>query len=190
MIENADLADIRAFAANCRSLAVADRVDVLERCVRESDIDKLVWYATLAATDANLLASHVMQLLAEVERLTTRQAELLATIVRLTNETPFPDEVKGWTAQRAAMVAEIGTLRAMCLEQRTDLLAETDRVAAERDAARSALAAAESTTEEQIATWLDGKAEHYSRNRNIGPYSSELAAYIRSGLYRASKAPR
>lgn len=50
-------------------------------------------------------------LLDEIEKLTTRQQELLATIVRLTNEVPFPDEVAGWTATRAAMVAEIGTLR-------------------------------------------------------------------------------
>ncbi len=44
-------------------------------------------------------------------RLEARQQELLATIVRLTNETPFPDEIKGWEGQRARLVAEVGTLR-------------------------------------------------------------------------------
>jgi len=52
----------------------------------------------------------------KVAALETRQQELLQTIVRLTNETPFPDEIKGWEAQRAAMVAEVGSLRARIAE--------------------------------------------------------------------------
>lgn len=57
-----------------------------------------------------------------VVQLETRRDELLATIVRLTNEVPFPDEVNGWVAQRAAMLAEIGTLRARVreLEQKVE----------------------------------------------------------------------
>ncbi len=51
-----------------------------------------------------------------VSALETRQQELLQTIVRLTNETPFPDEIKGREAQRAAMVAEVGSLRAKVAE--------------------------------------------------------------------------
>jgi hypothetical protein len=51
-----------------------------------------------------------------VAGLEARQQELLQTIVRLTNETPFPDEIKGWEAQRAAMVAEVGSLRARVAE--------------------------------------------------------------------------
>jgi len=50
------------------------------------------------------------------ERFERRQQELLATIVRVTNETPFPDEIKGWTDQRAKLVAEVGTLRARVTE--------------------------------------------------------------------------
>ena len=69
---------------------------------------------------------------AEVERLQVRQQELLATIVRVTNETPFPDEIKGWQAQRSAMTAEIGTLR-------------------------SALREATDDTAEQIADWVGGQ---------------------------------
>ena len=53
---------------------------------------------------------------AKVAALETRQQELLQMIVRVTNETPFPDEIKGWTEQRAKLVAEIGTLRARVAE--------------------------------------------------------------------------
>ncbi len=58
----------------------------------------------------------VPELLDEVERLEARIQELLALTVRLTNEVPFPDEVRGWLAQRAAMIAEIGTLKARIVE--------------------------------------------------------------------------
>lgn len=52
----------------------------------------------------------------KVEQFEARQQELLNTIKRLGNETPFPDEIKGWEGQRAKMVAEIGTLRARIVE--------------------------------------------------------------------------
>jgi hypothetical protein len=74
----------------------------------------------------------------EIEQLRTRQAELLATIVRVTNENP--DEIKGWEAQRAAMIAEIGTLKAALaatsltdLELRTRLLEACDLFAHKAD---------------------------------------------------------
>lgn len=57
----------------------------------------------------------------QIEKLETRQQELLATIVRLTNETPFPDEIKGWEFQRAKMLTEIGTLRSRVAELDTAL---------------------------------------------------------------------
>lgn len=53
----------------------------------------------------------------EVERLTARNAELLAAMVRLTNELPYSDEFEGWESQRAAMLVEIGTLRAELRER-------------------------------------------------------------------------
>jgi hypothetical protein len=43
--------------------------------------------------------------------LAKRRDELLATIARLSNTVPFPDEWKDWEGQRAKLVAEIGTLR-------------------------------------------------------------------------------
>lgn len=58
----------------------------------------------------------VVSLVERVRALEQRQQELLATIVRLTNEVPFPDEVKDWVAQRAALVAEVGSLRARVAE--------------------------------------------------------------------------
>jgi hypothetical protein len=52
-----------------------------------------------------------------IDQLEARQQELLATIVRVTNETPFPDEIKGWTEQRAKLVAEVGSARAELAER-------------------------------------------------------------------------
>lgn len=63
---------------------------------------------------------------AERDALVIRRDELLATIVRVTNETPFPDEMKGWTEQRAKLVAEVGTLKAASAE-RDRLLADCAR---------------------------------------------------------------
>lgn len=50
----------------------------------------------------------------ECDALKIRQGELLATIVRVTNETPFADEAKDALAQRGILLAEIGTLRSKC----------------------------------------------------------------------------
>jgi hypothetical protein len=47
----------------------------------------------------------------EIDRLNERQQELLATIVRVTNSTPFSDEAKDALDQRGKLVAAIGTLR-------------------------------------------------------------------------------
>lgn len=65
-----------------------------------------------ARDTVNDLTDQLNEALAEVDRLKERQQQLLATIVRLTNEVPFPDEIKGWQEQRAKLIAEIGTLRA------------------------------------------------------------------------------
>jgi hypothetical protein len=53
---------------------------------------------------------------AEIARLRERVDALLVTIVKVTNETPYPEELKGWESQRRAMIAEIGTLRARITE--------------------------------------------------------------------------
>ena len=67
---------------------------------------------------AEAVAAHDAQV-ARIAELEARQQELLATIVRLTNETPFPDEIKGWEFQRAKMLTEIGTLRSRVVELET-----------------------------------------------------------------------
>jgi len=92
-----------------------------------SDIDK----ALLAShEELRLLATDLIR---ERDALIVRRDELLATIVRVTNGTPFPDAIKGWEGQRAAMIAEIGTLKAALaatsitdLELRTRLLEACD----------------------------------------------------------------
>lgn len=83
------------------------------------------------------LSRHVLAQDAEIERLKARQQELLATIVRVTNETPFPDEMKGWESQRAALLAEVGTLRA-ALREACAMLADVDHVLSESETDRIA----------------------------------------------------
>lgn len=63
------------------------------------------------------------RLAAENERLLARQQELLATIVRVTNETPYPEEIQGWQSQRSAMIAEVGSLKAEVIGLKRALLA-------------------------------------------------------------------
>ena len=67
----------------------------------------------------------------ERDALAIRRDELLALVARVTNETPFPDEVKGWESQRAAMIAQVGTLRAELAAAQ----AERDEARRERDIA-------------------------------------------------------
>lgn len=67
---------------------------------------------TQARLDRQLLTSMADQLEAAQRRI----GELLQTCVRLTNETPFHDEVKGWQDQRAKLVAEVGTLKSTVAE--------------------------------------------------------------------------
>ena len=67
------------------------------------------------------------RLLATVTARDTRIQELLALVAKLSNTVPFAEEVEGWEAQRRAMIAEVGTLRARVgeLEARLDGLPET-----------------------------------------------------------------
>lgn len=51
-----------------------------------------------------------------ITELEQRHQEHLKLIVKLTNETPFVDEIEGWKSQRASMIAEIGTLKARIAE--------------------------------------------------------------------------
>ncbi len=45
-----------------------------------------------------------------------RQQELLQVIARISQTTPFPEEMEGWEGQRAKLLAEVGTLKAAVAE--------------------------------------------------------------------------
>lgn len=51
------------------------------------------------------------QLRAEFVTLTDRRDALLKLVANISQTTPLPDELLGWEAQRAALIAEVGTLR-------------------------------------------------------------------------------
>lgn len=48
--------------------------------------------------------------------LVVRRDELLALIAKLTRETPYPAEANEYRSQRAALIAEVGTLRSELAE--------------------------------------------------------------------------
>lgn len=54
-----------------------------------------------------------------IRALETRRNELLALVASISQSTPLPDEAANWTSERAAMIAEIGTLRARVRELET-----------------------------------------------------------------------
>ena len=81
--------------------------------------------AALAVAGARKLLATLDSRDVRIAELETRRDELLALTVRLANVVPFPDEVHGWTTQRAAMITEVGTLRARAAE----LSVEVDRLA-------------------------------------------------------------
>ena len=58
----------------------------------------------------------VADLTAAVDVREARIHQLLRDFVRLTQEQPFPEELREWPAQRAALIAEVGTLRARLAE--------------------------------------------------------------------------
>lgn len=91
----------------------------------------------LDATRAELAASRD-----EVSRLVLRREELLALVVKVSQETPFSDEAKDALSQRGKLLAEIGTLRAENIRVRntlgheaSELRVELARVEFERDRA-------------------------------------------------------
>lgn len=68
------------------------------------------WYIDGSCQDAIL--SGWSDALDAVVRLQVRQQELLALIAKLTRETPYPAELDECRSARAALIAEVGTLRA------------------------------------------------------------------------------
>lgn len=58
----------------------------------------------------------VQGLRAENAALLVRRDELLALVARLSQTTPLASEIEGWEAQRSALIAEVGSLRAKLAE--------------------------------------------------------------------------
>lgn len=80
-------------------------------------------------------AAHRAVVADQLESARRRVDELLRTCVQLTNETPFPDEIKGWQEQRAKLVAEVGSLKATVAERDRQLEAarrEVERLTSQR----------------------------------------------------------
>lgn len=71
-----------------------------------------------ADTARESIREQVDELCAEIARLKARQDELLATIVRLTHDTPYDDEAAAWPVQRAKLTAAVGTMRAKLTQAR------------------------------------------------------------------------
>jgi hypothetical protein len=120
--------------------------------------------------------SHFDAVEKERDALVTRRDELLALVARVTNETPYPDEIKGWQDQKAKLVAEIGTLKAQVAEaqrERDEYGADIRRMCGTMTAADvlttetwqrkvdEADGRAERRTAEAIATWLDERRTHH-----------------------------
>jgi uncharacterized coiled-coil DUF342 family protein len=96
----------------------------VERLTKERDDSRDA--ARMMSDAYDRAVAHGHELRAEADRLRTRISELLATIVRVTNETPFSDEAKDALEQRGKLVAEVGTLKAERDELHRELKAVVD----------------------------------------------------------------
>jgi hypothetical protein len=76
---------------------------------------------TIGPDRLNFEASVAIALLDRIDELETRRDELLATVVKVTNSTPFADEAKDALEQRGALVAEVGTLKSTVASLRREL---------------------------------------------------------------------
>jgi hypothetical protein len=118
-----------------RLLAEVERLDrsetqlIEERDFRETQIndiadalgDESEWSscndrAENAHTRAQAMAVEVERLRADNAALTARRDELLATIARISQSEPLPDEVQHALSRQGALLAEVGTLRARIAE--------------------------------------------------------------------------
>lgn len=97
--------DALARAREARERAFGDRDAHSERCVE--------------------LAEQVSDLEQQNVALTERQQTHLRMIANLSQSTPLAEELQGWEGQRAALIAEIGTLRAKLVEAERRVPRET-----------------------------------------------------------------
>jgi hypothetical protein len=96
------------------------------------------------------------------DELRKRRDELLATIVRLSNTVPFPEEFATWESQRAKLIAEIGSLRSQVkflsddqmrlIEEREGHRLQREAAQTERDELRAQLAVDSGSPQPQHST--------------------------------------
>jgi hypothetical protein len=171
----------------------ADRIAALEATVQRLTAGAPFDDVQISAHGARNLLVELDTRNARIAELETRRDELLALTVRLTNEVAFPDEVKGWTAQCAVMIAEIGTLRARAAE----LSAQVDRLtaAAERRALRKTAAVdipeTKHETSASIAAWQNETFGPATTTRDRVQHSREaMINAIGAAAYRDLSIPR
>lgn len=94
---------------------------------------------------ASFSTQEIEDRITQVNNLENRQQEHLKLISRLTNETPYPDEIKGWQDQRAKLIARIGTLE-------NDVREALDVLATSRKAHANLILAAS-----ELLAWIGGE---------------------------------
>jgi len=124
-------------------------------------------HPTIVICAALALATEVVELVKDVkhwteksESLAKRQDELLATVVKVSRENPYPDEVKGWIDQRGKLVAEVGTLKARIAElERADRPLSVLALQSENDRLKARVADLERDLTVNANAWADSEAE-------------------------------
>lgn len=90
-----------------------------------------------------------------------RNEELRATLVRVTQENPFPEELRGWHDQRAKLIAEIGTLKARVVElEAIGPHSQLDGVYRERNRLVAMLARYANSSHSGWARWFSSIGRH------------------------------
>jgi hypothetical protein len=72
--------------------------------------------------------------LERIKTLEERRDELLALVARISQQIPLASEIEGWESQRAALIAEVGTLRARLADPDEKPLRRAATLLAERNA--------------------------------------------------------
>lgn len=98
------------------TLSAEDEKVVRDALERGLDNSVWGWWATDALEallgEIDALRNQKAALEVTVTGLAARQQEHLALIARLSKETPFDNEIEDLRRQNAALIAEVGTLRA------------------------------------------------------------------------------
>ncbi len=147
----------------------------------------------------NRLSASLAAAEAERDALIVRRDELLAAMVRVTRETPYPEEA----GSAATLIAEVGTLRSQVTaltSDRNHWRERAERAERDRDEHKAqhnnavscwradvailgaTLDTARAETAEQIAAWLESIR---TPGHLPSPETDELAADIRAGSWAA-----